>query len=161
MLEDSSEEPSQDIRLDTPLQLGGRRARDVEVHWSDDAAPPADDMVYDNEAVFKEPQPKRKRQSRIERDVLEMQTRQEPMILRLPFTRLVRDISIKFSGVTEAGEPKLQWHIDALTALQEATEAYMVELFADATHCTEHAKRVTLFIQDVQLVRKLRGHTTL
>jgi histone H3/H4 len=59
--------------------------------------------------------------------------------------------------VTEDGDPKLQWHVDALNALHEASEVYMTELFEDASSCTVHAKRKTLYREDVQLVKKLRG----
>ena len=50
-----------------------------------------------------------------------------------------------------------RWQRDALLALQEASEAYMVGLFEDANLCAIHAKRVTIMIRDIQLARRIRG----
>lgn len=62
-----------------------------------------------------------------------------------------------FSGVNQFGDPKLQWHIDALNALHEASEAYLVELFEDALICARHGKRETLRKEDMQLAQLFRG----
>ena len=45
----------------------------------------------------------------------------------------------------------------ALLALQESTEAYIWSVFEDAQLCAIHAKRVTIFPQDMALSRKIRG----
>lgn len=45
----------------------------------------------------------------------------------------------------------------ALIALQEAVEASVISLLEDANLCTEHAKRKTLFPQDILLARRIRG----
>ncbi len=45
----------------------------------------------------------------------------------------------------------------ALTALQEATESFMVNIFEDAYSCACHARRVTLFDKDLILARRIRG----
>jgi histone H3/H4 len=81
----------------------------------------------------------------------------EKIIAQLPFARTVRDISMTFSGVNKAGDPKLTWHIDALNALHEAAETYVVELFEDAALCAEHGKRHTLYPEDMQLAQLVRG----
>jgi histone H3/H4 len=47
----------------------------------------------------------------------------------------------------------------ALEALQEAAEMYVVQLFEDSLLCAVHAKRVTLMANDLQLARRIRGHT--
>ncbi|KAK0135670.1 histone H3-like centromeric protein A [Merluccius polli] len=52
---------------------------------------------------------------------------------------------------------ELRWQVYALTALQEAAEAFLVMVFSNANLCAIHAKRVTLFPRDVQLARRLRG----
>jgi histone H3-like centromeric protein A len=44
-----------------------------------------------------------------------------------------------------------------LVALQEATEAFLVNLFHDANLCAIHAKRVTIQQKDIQLARRLRA----
>jgi histone H3 len=69
----------------------------------------------------------------------------------------VRDISITFSGVNRLGDPKLTWHIDALNALHEASETYLVELFEDALVCAKHGKRETVRREDMQLAQLIRG----
>ena len=43
----------------------------------------------------------------------------------------------------------------AMMALQEASEAYLVELFEDSNLCAIHAKRVTLMPKDMQLARTI------
>lgn len=45
----------------------------------------------------------------------------------------------------------------ALEALQEAAEMYVVQYFEDSYLCCLHAKRVTLMVNDVHLMRRLRG----
>ncbi|KAL9934371.1 hypothetical protein V8E36_006827 [Tilletia maclaganii] len=45
----------------------------------------------------------------------------------------------------------------ALAGLQEACEAYLVELFHDTNLAAIHAKRVTILPKDIALARRLRG----
>lgn len=73
------------------------------------------------------------------------------LLRKAPFSRLVREICMSFS------RESLMWQAYALMALQEAAEAFLVRLFADANLCAIHAKRVTLFPRDLQLVRRIRG----
>ncbi|CAM6016144.1 unnamed protein product [Sphagnum balticum] len=73
------------------------------------------------------------------------------LIRRLPFARLVKEITAQYSDVVT------RWTAEALTALQEATEDYMVHLFEDTNLCAIHAKRVTIMPKDLQLARRLRG----
>lgn len=47
--------------------------------------------------------------------------------------------------------------ISAIGALQEASEAYLVQLFEDTNLAAIHAKRVTIQPKDMQLARRLRG----
>ncbi|KAK1133977.1 Histone H3.1 [Melipona quadrifasciata] len=47
--------------------------------------------------------------------------------------------------------------VSALQALQEATEAYIVQFFEDCILLTQHANRVTLQVRDMILMRRLRG----
>jgi len=46
---------------------------------------------------------------------------------------------------------------EALHAIQEAVEASIISLYEDAYLCSTHAKRVTLFDQDINLARRIRG----
>ncbi|XP_069093352.1 histone H3-like centromeric protein A [Pleurodeles waltl] len=75
------------------------------------------------------------------------------LIRKLPFSRLVREITAVFTRGVD-----FRWQSSALLALQEATEAFLVLLLQDSYYCTLHAKRVTLHVQDIQLARRLRGH---
>ena len=74
------------------------------------------------------------------------------LIKRHPFQRLVRDIAIKYHK---------KFQIAALSALQEASEAYLVGLFEDTNLCTIHARRVTIMPKDIQLARRIRGEDEL
>ena len=51
----------------------------------------------------------------------------------------------------------LRFQSQAVLALQEATEAYMVSLFEDTNLCAIHAKRVTIMVRDIQLAKRIRG----
>ncbi|XP_012671854.1 histone H3-like centromeric protein A [Clupea harengus] len=73
------------------------------------------------------------------------------LLRKAPFSRLVREICLSFS------RESYRWQAYALLALQEAAEAFLVRLFSDANLCAIHAKRVTLFPRDLQLVRRIRG----
>ncbi|XP_027487410.1 histone H3-like centromeric protein A, partial [Corapipo altera] len=69
-----------------------------------------------------------------------------------PFSRLVRELCLLFTRGVD-----YRWQRLALMALQEAAEAFIVRLLEDAYLCSLHARRVTLFPKDLQLVRRLRG----
>lgn len=72
---------------------------------------------------------------------------------RAPFMRLVREIARQVA-------PKhvdLRFQASAISALQEATEAYLTLLFEDTNLAAIHAKRVTIFPKDMQIVRRIRG----
>ncbi|KAL0206746.1 hypothetical protein P9112_012457 [Eukaryota sp. TZLM1-RC] len=73
------------------------------------------------------------------------------LLRRLPFARLVKEIAMSLS------EEPLRWQSEAMEALQESAESYLVHLFEDAYLCSIHAKRVTLFVRDMQLARRIRG----
>ena len=79
------------------------------------------------------------------------QTTQENLIGRLPFQRVIRELTLKHAG------QDMRWSELALRALQEAAETYVVGLFEDATLCTVHAKRTTLMKDDILVARRIRG----
>ena len=72
------------------------------------------------------------------------------LLLKLPFQRLVRELTEKFVS-------DYRWQATALSALQEAAEAYLVGLFEDTNLCAIHAKRVTIMVKDIELARRIRG----
>ncbi|PNF24167.1 histone H3-like centromeric protein A [Cryptotermes secundus] len=75
------------------------------------------------------------------------------LIPKLPFARVVREIIMTLVP----GDYRIQKL--ALEALQEAAEMYVVQFFEDSLLCAVHAKRVTLMASDLQLARRIRGHT--
>ncbi len=83
------------------------------------------------------------------RDIRRYQRSTQLLIPRLPFQRLVRDISAKW-------KPDFRFQSSAMMAIQEATEAYVVALFEDTNLCAIHAKRVTIMPKDIQLARRIR-----
>mmetsp|Transcript_20679 Transcript_20679/g.35386 ORF Transcript_20679/g.35386 Transcript_20679/m.35386 type:complete len:148 (-) Transcript_20679:869-1312(-) len=85
------------------------------------------------------------------REIRKYQKSVDLLIRKLPFARLVKELS---NAV--APEP-FRWTAEALLALQEATEDFMVHLFEDCNLCAIHAKRVTIMPKDLQLARRIRG----
>ena len=51
----------------------------------------------------------------------------------------------------------MRFQAQAILALQEAAEAYLVGLFEDTNLCAIHSKRVTIMPKDMQLARRIRG----
>lgn len=67
------------------------------------------------------------------------------LIIQAPFQRLVREIAQDY-------KTDLRFQSNAVLALQEAAESYLVSLFEDTNLCAIHAKRVTIMPKDIQLV---------
>ncbi|XP_027701252.1 histone H3.3-like [Vombatus ursinus] len=74
----------------------------------------------------------------------------ELLIRKLPFQRLAREIAQDF-------KTDLCFQSEAIGALQEASEAYLVGLFEDTSICGIHAKHVTIMPKDIQLAHCIRG----
>ena len=118
------------------------------------------------------------------REIRRYQRSTDLLIRKLPFARLVREITQTYNSTPAAGEKR--WQVEALMALQEAAEYYLVHLFEDSNLCAIHAKRVTIFVKcaaaprgthafadrpisrpsplspprrDIQLARRIRGHS--
>ena len=84
------------------------------------------------------------------REIRKFQKTTELLIRKLPFQRLVREIAQDF-------KTDLIFQSQAILALQEASEAYLVGLFYDSNLCAIAAKRVTVMPKDMQLARRIRG----
>jgi len=67
--------------------------------------------------------------------------------------RQVREIALTLVPAVEG----MRWQSQAIQALQEASEAFLVHLFEDTNLCAIHAKRVTIMQKDIQLARRIRG----
>lgn len=72
------------------------------------------------------------------------------LIRRLPFARLVKEISQSYHH-------SMRWRVDAIEAVQESCEDYLVSLMEDANLCAIHGKRVTIMPRDMHLARRIRG----
>ncbi|KAL4493921.1 hypothetical protein ABPG72_021938 [Tetrahymena utriculariae] len=84
------------------------------------------------------------------REIRKYQKTTELLIRKLPFQRLVRDIAMEMKG-------DIRFQSQAILALQEAAEAYLVGLFEDTNLCAIHARRVTIMTKDLHLARRIRG----
>ncbi|CAE8615419.1 unnamed protein product [Polarella glacialis] len=96
------------------------------------------------------------------------------LIGRIPFQRVVKDITDEASEVLlekivmrkaaasgSQGEDEFRGYriqSQALLALQEAAEMFIVGLFEDTNLCAIHGKRVTVQVRDMLMARRLRGH---
>ena len=83
-------------------------------------------------------------------EIRRYQKNTELLIRKLPFRRLVWEIMHDFKA-------DFQMASVAVGALQEAAEAYLVELFKDTNLCAIHAKRVTIMPKDIQLAQRIHG----
>ncbi len=70
------------------------------------------------------------------------------LLRRAPFWRLVREIA-------QDHKTDLRWTSAALEALQEATEAFLVELFDISNFFAIHARRVTIMPKDIMLYQRV------
>merc|ERR1719472_697727 len=84
------------------------------------------------------------------REIKKYQKTTELLLRKLPFQRLVREIAHEHNA-------DLYFQSQALMALQEAAETYMVGVFEDTNLAAIHGKRVTIMPRDLQLARRLRG----
>ena len=84
------------------------------------------------------------------REIRHYQKSTELLIRKLPFNRLVREIAQDF-------KTDLRFQAQAILAIQEAVEAYLVGLFENTNLCGIHAKRVTIMPKDIQLAQRIRG----
>ncbi|RYC80225.1 hypothetical protein BFJ63_vAg16892 [Fusarium oxysporum f. sp. narcissi] len=74
------------------------------------------------------------------------------LISRLPFARVIKEIGIDKRPDGEG----LRWQTQAIQALQEMAEAYLISLFEDSNLYAIHAKRVTIMLRDFRLARRIR-----
>ena len=84
------------------------------------------------------------------REIRRYQKSIELLICKLPFQHLVREI-LQGYGVGYRVTPAM------MMALQEAAEAYLVQLLEDLNLCAIHAKCITIQPKDMQLARRICG----
>lgn len=84
------------------------------------------------------------------REIRKYQKSTETLIPKRAFQRLVRDIAVDY-------KPDVRFASTALFAIQQAAEAYLVEVFEDTNLCAIHAGRVTVQPKDMKLAMRIRG----
>ena len=84
------------------------------------------------------------------RQIRRYQKSTELLIRKIPFQRLVREISQEL-------KPGLRFQSTALLALQEAAEDYLVKMFDQVDLCVIHGGRVTIQVKDIVLWRRITG----
>ena len=86
------------------------------------------------------------------REIRRFQKSADVVIRKLPFQRLVREITQNlFYG------KDYRFQSLSMLALQEASEAYLIRLLEDTNLAAVHAKRVTIMPRDMALARRIRG----
>lgn len=84
------------------------------------------------------------------REIRKYQKSTQLLIRNLPFQRLVKQIAQGFMI-------DIRFQSNVVSVLQQAAEAYLVELFEDTNLCAIHAGRVTIMANDMQLARRIRS----
>jgi histone H3/H4 len=84
-------------------------------------------------------------------EILQYQRSTDLLIRKLPFARLAKEIT------NDVNPHSFRWTVNAMEALQQASEAFLVQLFDDGNLCAIHAKRVTIMTRDLQLAQRIRG----
>ena len=84
------------------------------------------------------------------REIRKFQMSTDLLIRKLPFLRLVREI---------LQDIRMDMRLTPATvfAIQEAAEAFLVQLLEDTNLCAIHAKRVTIMPKDMKLAIRIRG----
>ena len=88
------------------------------------------------------------------RQIRRYQKTTELLIRKIPFQRLVREIIYKMRGTSWRFRPQ------ALLALQEAAEDFLVNMFDQCNHIAIHGKRTTVMVKDIQLWDRLHDFTS-
>ncbi|EPY77382.1 histone H3-like centromeric protein A-like isoform 1 [Camelus ferus] len=131
--------------------MGPRRSRKPETPRRRTASPPPA-APRPRPSLGASSLPVRRRRHRVLREIRVLQKSTHLLLRKAPFCRLAREICVQFTRGVD-----FNWQAQALLALQEAAEAFLVHLFEDAYLLSLHAGRVTLFPKDVQLARRIRG----
>lgn len=83
------------------------------------------------------------------REIKRYQKSTANLLQKLPFQRFIRETSSNHA-------PDMRFQVDALAAIQEASESLLESVLRDANAVAIHSKRKTVEAQDVKLVVDLR-----
>lgn len=84
------------------------------------------------------------------REIRKFQKSTDQLLPKMAFRRLTMEI-------TQDYRTDCRYQSAAITALQEACEAYLIGLIGDANLCALHSRRISIMPKDFQLARRLRG----
>ena len=85
------------------------------------------------------------------REIRRYQKSTELLIRRAPFRRLIREVC------ENVMQRSLRFQSSAMDAIQEASEAHLINVLEAANLVAIHSRRVTVMPRDIQLARRLRG----
>ena len=92
------------------------------------------------------------------REIRRYQRSTELLIPKAPFSRFIREL-IQDSGagqsILRGTHRSVRITTDALHAIQQAAESFLVNFFEDCNLCAIHGKRVTVTTRDMQLALRL------
>lgn len=83
------------------------------------------------------------------REIKKYQKSTDLLLRKLPFQRLVREVTGSFN-------PDLRFQATALECLQEACENYLVGLYEDSQLLALHGNRISIQAKDMSLAQRLR-----
>ena len=109
-------------------------------------------IIKGNESKDDSQKKKRRSHSKWIHEIHKYQKTTDLLLRKLPFCRLVKEIT------DNVAHGEFRYTSSAMTALQEASEAYLVGLIEDSQLCSFHAKRITLMRRDIQLAQRIRGN---
>ena len=84
------------------------------------------------------------------REVKRYQKSMDVILPRAAFLRVIKNIAHDYDST-------MRFQSQAVQALQEAAEAYIVGVFEDTNLCAIHAKRQTILKKDMYLACRIRG----
>ncbi len=88
------------------------------------------------------------------REIRRYQKSFEPLIPKLPFNRLVREIA---QDLVQVGVDGFRFSAAAIEALQAAAESYLVDLLSETLYAAIHAHRITISDKDINLVTTVKA----
>ncbi|KAM7204020.1 centromeric DNA-binding histone H3-like protein cse4 [Naviculisporaceae sp. PSN 640] len=138
--------PPKAARPNTKPLKGGTSPREVAKRRQTGEVQPGDPVPAGKKRRYKPG-------TRALKEIRRYQQSTDLLLRKLPFARVVREIA---ANLRPEGE-EMRWQSQAIQALQEASEAFLVHLFEDTNLCAIHAKRVTIMQKDIQLARRIRG----
>ena len=84
------------------------------------------------------------------REIRKYQKSTELLIQKLPFQRLLREVSNSI-------KKDLRWQSTTILSIQEAVEDYLVRMFEEVNICVIHGGRQTIQIKDMYLWGRISG----